>query len=193
MSVYHDFSESLAFSHAAEDMPFWREVYEKAFPDMVAMINHRRDGVHQRNGIDRSLILSSSKQILVDEKVRGRNKKTGKVYDDVLLEYISDDNRNEPGWVCKKLLCDYIAYAIAPLGKCYLLPVIQLQAAWSKNRDRWIEEASTGTNGRRVIVAPNRYSGRSWNTISLNVSVRELFCEIGSCLRVSFAEFEMDD
>jgi hypothetical protein len=45
---------------------------------MAAMIDHRQDGEHQRAGIDRSIVLNNSKQILIDEKVR---EKTGQGLD----------------------------------------------------------------------------------------------------------------
>ena len=182
---YHNFEKSLKMSHEAEDLPFWGEVYRKAFPGMVAMVNHREDGEWQRAGIDRSLILKNSKQILIDEKVRGRNKLTGKVYTDIALEYWSDEERQSPGWVCKPLRADYIAYAIAPIGKCYLLPVIQLQIAWNENSSEWIE------NYRR-IKARNKYNGNVWTTISVPVPVSELFSAIGKGLRVSFHPMEID-
>ena len=178
----HDFAKSLAASHAAEDLPFWREVYERAFPTMQTMLNHRDDGQHQRNGIDRSVILSNSKQILIDEKVRWRNSKTGVVYEDILLEFLSDRDANSPGWVCKPLLCDYIAYAIAPLGRCYLLPVLQLQAVWAKKKTEWLR--------RRHLPAENLYRGRRWVTLSVAVDPQELFPLIGQMLRVSFTEQE---
>ena len=174
-SMSHNFNKSLASSHAAEDMPFWEETYRKAFPTMVAMINHRQDGDHQRLGIDRSVVLGNSKQITIDEKVRF------KAYGDIALEYLSDRDRKVPGWVCKPLLCDYIAYAIAPIGECYLLPVIQLQAAWQRRKDVWM--------GYRTIVAENECNGRSWVTLSKPVKVQELFNAIGACLRVSFTPF----
>ena len=131
IKVEHDFKKSLEMSHAAEDMPFWLETYKKAFPTMIACVNHRQDGDHQRLGIDRSITLENSKQILIDEKVRF------KPYNDILLEYLSDSARGTLGWVCKPLMCDYIAYAVAPLGVCYMLPVIQLQEAWSQRGEEW--------------------------------------------------------
>lgn len=60
---YHNFADSLEKSHEAESMPFWGEVYQKAFPNMVAMPNHRQDGDHQRQGIDRSVIMNNGKQV----------------------------------------------------------------------------------------------------------------------------------
>ena len=127
---FYDFDESLTKSHKAEDMPFWEETYRKAFPNMQSMLSHRQDGEHQRNGIDRSIILENSKQILIDEKVRW------KAYDDIALEFLSDKKRNLPGWVCKPLQCDYIAYAIAPRGVLLFIAstptAICLARAWRK-------------------------------------------------------------
>lgn len=178
----NDFHECLKQSHAAEELPFWEDVYKKAFPTMVSMINHRQDGYWQRAGIDRSVVLQSSKQILIDEKVRGRNKRTGRVYDDVALEFISNDKAKSPGWVCKPLMCDFIAYAIAPLGKCYLLPVTQLQNAWANNGQVW---------RKRYNEMPALNNG--YTTWFCPVPVNVLFKEIGSELRVMFEPFEYDD
>jgi len=132
--MIHNFNDSLQRSHAASDHPMWLECYKQFFPDMVTMIDHRQDGDHQRNGIDRSIIMQNSKQILIDEKVRDKN------YKDIFLEYISVDTTKAPGWVCKPLMCDYIAYAILPRGRAYLLPVISLQRAWKALGKTWIEK-----------------------------------------------------
>ena len=105
---------------------------------MTAIISHRQDGWHQRVGVDRSIILANSKQILVDEKAR-RIKNTG----DIMLEYISNDRANTPGWVEKSLKCDYIAYAFMPSGIAFLLPVNQLQTAWFKNKISWLHKYKT--------------------------------------------------
>lgn len=184
----HDLQESLRASHAAEDYPLWEALYRNSFPGFRAMVNHREDGPHQRLGIDRSVILADSRQILIDEKIRGRNKKTNKVYDDIALEYWSDEARKTPGWVCKELHCDYIAYAIAPLGRAWLLPVIQLQRAWSQYSAIWIEKY------KPVIRAPNRdrRTGREWVTISVGVPPDAVMRAIGACLRFNFEPFEID-
>ena len=176
---FHSFEESLKKSHSAEDLPFWNEIYKKAFPTLIAIINHRKDGDHQRLGIDRSIVLENSKQILVDEKTRFKNEKTGKIYNDIALEYWSDIDRQIPGWVCKPLLADYIAYAIAPLGKCYLLPVIQLQEAWKRNHIEWIK------NGF-IINAKNKNGNFYWTTVSVGVDPKILFAAIGKNLRIDF-------
>jgi hypothetical protein len=175
----HNFRESLAKSHAAENSDIWERIYRSAFPDFAAMVNHRQDGPHQRAGVDRSITLTNSKQILIDEKARYRNALTGKVYTDILLEVWSDEQRAVPGWVCKPLLADYIAYAILPLGKCYMLPVVQLQSAWQKNSFLWL-----------ATLPEVRARNNGWVTVSVPVDPSVLFREIGACLRVSFEPVE---
>lgn len=178
--MIHDFTESLARSHKASNLPIWEEMYRKAFYNFQAMIDHRPDGEHQRAGIDRSVILENSKQILIDEKVRGRNQITGKVYDDILLEFWSDTERKKPGWVCKPLRSDYIAYAIAPLGIGYLLPVPQLQSAWRIYSAKWLREGH---------IKLTRNPG--WITSSIPVTVPVLFAAIGNQLRINFTPCEV--
>ena len=175
----HDFAESLAASHSASDLPIWEEIYRASFLGFSTMVDHRQDGEHQRAGIDRSVILENSKQILIDEKVRWRNAITGKVYDDIALEYWSNQERKVPGWVCKPLRADYIAYAIAPLGKCYLLPVMQLQLAWDRCGEYWIEQFHS-------VKAKNN----GYTTVSVGVPVADVFREIGGALRARFQPVE---
>lgn len=179
----HIFSNSLAMSHAASDLPLWRECYIKAFSNFQTMCDHRQNGDHQLQGIDRSVILTNGKQILIDEKIRGRNKKTGKVYTDIALEEKSSIERDTPGWVVKQLLSDYIAYAIAPLGKCYLLPVLQLQEAWLRHGEAWKQTCPK-------ILAPNK----GYKTLSWGIPPDVLFKAVGGCLRIDFTpiQFEFD-
>ncbi len=178
--MVHNFKESLAFSHAAEDLPVWEVVYKDAFPSMVSMVSYRDDGFWQRQGIDRGILLETSKQIRVDEKVRGRNKITGKVYNDVAIEYQSSKEGKTPGWVNKPLLADYIAYLIAPLGVCHMLPVLQLQSAWVRHGNDWIAKYPK-------IEAKNE----GYTTVSVGVPVDVLYPAIGGQLRVKFEPFEV--
>lgn len=180
METIHDFSDSLAISHKASDLPLWEELYRGAFPSFQSMVDHRQDGEHQRAGIDRSVILSNSKQILVDEKVRGRNKKTGKVYDDIALEYAHVGQYNAPGWVCKPLRADYIAYAIAPLGVGYLFPVIQLQSAWKINESEWRKKFP-------CIESRNP----TYTTLSLCIPPRILGVALVNQLKIGFSPCEV--
>jgi hypothetical protein len=172
----NDFADDLAYSHASEDLPCWLEIYKQAFPTMSGMISHRKDGEHQRAGIDRSIILESGKQITVDEKIRRKN------YGDIALEYIANDRTNAPGWVCKSLLCDYIAYAVQTTGKAYLLPVPQMQAAWAANSEKW----------KKLYFNP-KAPNRGYKTISVAVPIDVLFAAIGKCLRVDFTPIQEDE
>lgn len=178
MSIVHSFDQSLVKSHELEDNPIWREVYEKAYPTMVAMVNHRQDGDHQRLGVDRSITLANSKQILIDEKARYKNA-NGTVYEDILLEVWSDKERKTEGWVQKSLIADYIAYAILPLGICYMLPVVQLQNAWRAHSAEWIDRF-----GLREAV------NTSWITVSCPVDKGTLFKGIGEGFRLHFDPLE---
>lgn len=178
----HDFAASLRASHAASDWSGWEPLYRSAFPSFAAMIDHRASGEHQRAGIDRSVVLANSKQILIDEKVRGKNARTGRVYDDVLLEVVSVRKphcEDEPGWVKKAIRADYIAYLIAPLGRCYLLPVIQLQSAWTREGAEWTAKYKTRE-------APNR----GYVTVNVPVPAAVLFQAIGAGLRLNFEPWE---
>jgi hypothetical protein len=180
--IVHDFKASLVASHAASDWPGWEPLYRSYFPTMVGLHDHRQDGDHQRVGIDRSIVLSHGKQILIDEKVRGRNKSTGKVYEDIFLEFLGDRDRRVPGWVVKPLAADYIAYLIAPLGICHLLPVLQLQLAWSKNWPDW-----QARFGRREV--PNK----KWITVGTPVPTEVLYPAIGGGLRHKFNPWNLDE
>lgn len=130
--MMHDFKQSLAFSRAQADQPFWMNVYRAAFSGLRACVDVRDDGWAQRAGIDRVLTLASGRTITVDEKVRQKD------WPDILLERWSDKARKSPGWVQKPLACDYIAYSFLPSQTCYLLPTLTLQRAWKLNGQEWI-------------------------------------------------------
>jgi hypothetical protein len=184
----HDFNASLDLSHAAADLPCWEQVYRAMWANFQAMVDHRKPGTHQRDGIDRSIILDNAQQYFVDEKVRGRNKKTGKVYEDVLLERWSVFERKEPGWVCRPLRAHFIAYAIAPLGLCHLLDVPLLQRAWSHYQEEWTR--AYGTRSCQSCRSPN---GRRWTTISVPVPADKLRRAMGRASILRFNPFAWDD
>lgn len=164
------FENDLKFSHEAEDMDMWKRIYAQAFPNYKAMANSRENGQLQYLGIDRTVITESGKAIYIDEKVRRKD------YGDIALEYISNDKKNSKGWVEKPLFCDFIAYAILPTETCYLLPVIQLQSAWIKNKELWLTKYGTAS-------APNKY----YKTLNCPVPIQTLFSAIGQTLRINYA------
>jgi hypothetical protein len=178
--VVHKFSETLAFSHSCADLPVWRSIYSSLFPTLIGMEDMRHTGLHQKRGIDRILTLSNGKQITVDEKVRR------KAYPDILLEYVSvrrHGRRDVPGWVCNPDYdCDYIAYAISPLGKGWLFPTERLQMAWRQNQEHWLRDyrshfASTGDKG---------FGSGTFQTIFCVVPPQEVMRAIGQTLRFEF-------
>lgn len=172
----HVFQESLRRSHSASDMPFWETCYSQFFPTMLSMVDHRQDGDHQRMGIDRSVILENGKCYWIDEKVRF------KAYNDIALEEWSDQALRKPGWVCKPLMCDYIAYAIAPSGKCYLLPVPQLQQAWRDNCTLW-----------KGLYREVQANNLGYVTISWAIPAKVLFLAIARVLRATFTPMQCDN
>lgn len=160
------YTEDLKYS---ESRKFWEQAYKEAFPTMLGFHRHPDDGWHQRFGVDVTVVLKGSKTIRIDEKVRR------KPYNDIGLEFASNVATGTPGWVCKDLLCDYIAYAIEPRGVVYFLPTLQLQIAWSKKGEEWKERF-------RVKYADNG----NYQTAFVPVPVNELYSAIGSCLRCVF-------
>ena len=167
--MIHDFSASLAKSHAQADAPFWFEVYREAFPDLQAAVNVRNDGWAQRGGVDRVLTLNSGKTLTCDEKIREKD------WPDILLEYWSNYERRVPGWVAKDLACDFIAYAFVPSATCHLLPFQTLRRAWRINHRDWVAR-------HRRIEAKNK----DYTTVSVAVPTTELLMALAGAMTVSW-------
>lgn len=143
----HRFRDSLAMSETHADSDWWTDTYRRAFPRLRSAVAVRQDGWAQRAGVDRVLTLACGRTFTVDEKVRADE------WPDILLEQWSDEARRVPGWVQKPLACDFIAYAYAPTGLCYLLPVQPLQRAWRQQGRAWI-----GEYGQRRALNPGYVS-----------------------------------
>jgi len=171
----HDFDDSLALSHQYSNARWWLEVYRKAFPNMRACVNVRKDGWAQRAGIDRVLTLECGRQIKIDEKVRLEN------WDDILLERWSDEARRIPGWIQKPLACDFIAYAFVPTCTCYLLPTLTLQRAWRLCGRDWCAR-------HKEIRAHNP----NYVTVSVAVPIAELFAAISNAMRIQWLVEDYD-
>lgn len=179
----HDFKRSLEYSHSMSDEPFWDECYRGFFGErFMCSVDYRHNGSHQAAGIDRAVMLSDSSVVYVDEKVRARD------FGDIALEYISNDRRNTPGWVCKDLRCQYIAYAIYPTKTCYLLPVHQLQRAWTRYGKQWLALANACdvTAGRRGKYSIVRARNNGYTTLSVGVPVDTIFNAIGNCMKTTW-------
>jgi len=155
----NDFKEDLEFSNSHEMSSWWDDCYRKAFPTMSACVSIRSDGWAQRGGIDRRIVLSCGRTITIDEKVRRKD------YGDVLLEIWSDLEKKTPGWAIKPLACDYIAYAISPINKCYLFPTLNLQIALQNNKNDWHQFSIKEMNGFSYKDAKNN----GWITRNMSV------------------------
>jgi hypothetical protein len=129
----HRFRDSLALSEAYADADWWLPLYRRMFPRLQSAVTVRDDGWAQRGGVDRVLTLACGRTYTVDEKIRTQD------WPDILLEQWSDEARRAPGWVQKPLACDFIAYAYAPSGVCFLLPVVPLQRAWRQHGRTWLQ------------------------------------------------------
>lgn len=163
----HQFRERLEWSEAQRDEPFWDVVYRKAFPNLVNHMPTPGDVASQRMGIDRVVFLANSRTIHIDEKKRGKE------YGDILLEYVSVDTTGAPGWIEKDLAIDFLAYAFIPSGRCYLFSWPLLRLAWQNNKERW------KTIYRPVIARNNGYK-----TFSLPVPIPELQRSIARALLI---------
>jgi len=154
-SPVHDFRERLAWSEEAGDEPFWDRIYRKAFPNLVNHMQTSGDTVSQRMGIDRLIMLANGHTLRIDEKKREQD------WPDILLEYLSNDQTNAPGWMNKDLAIDYLAYAFMPSQRVYLFPWPLLRRAWLEFGDQWIEQYETkiarnsGYNTHSVAIPTN--------------------------------------
>jgi hypothetical protein len=174
-SVVANFGEDLKFSTTLSDEPDWLHYYRRLFPDLVAAVRVDVDSKMQRQGIDRILHLKNGAVYRVDEKKRRRSKKTGKLYNDLLLELYSDLDRQTPGWtIDEQKVCDFVAYALPPeLQQCFFLPFPLLRMAFARHLESWRKQFG-------VRDVPNDFNGRQWVTRNIPVKwsvVRRALCE----------------
>lgn len=185
-----DFGQDLDYSYEVAGLPFWLDVYRKAFPGFLAAHIPTGDGWHQRAGRDRIIVLDDSSTITVDEK--GRRE----VWPDILVEIYSDKEKKVPGWgnPDKRLNCDYIGYAFVPTGVCYLLPYRELVRTMKANARQWWNEArvneSAGCHdGVQFVNARNPRDKRKpvkyW-TLSLAIPTERLLDSIRNVMTIKW-------
>jgi len=125
-SVVHDFQTSLSKSLSLNDEGYWIKFYLSIWPEMLSCVRLDANSKWQKWGVDRMILLPGGRQVFIDEKMRFPNPKTGVSYDDFLCEEWSVfQNRVgvKVGWTLdREKRCDFIAYAIPGIGRCYLLP-----------------------------------------------------------------------
>lgn len=159
------FQDSLSIANHYSTSPVWESIYKKVFPDFHQMIDYSHNGIHQKRGVDRLVLLKDSTAIKIDEKIRISN------FDDVALEYASVVKNGEVkalGWVCDpEKDSDYIAYAISPLGIGWCFPYKELRRAWNIHGNKWIEKYRN----------PKKHIGKTKTSLG-NIAYETYFCPV---------------
>ena len=145
--IYHDFQEQLEYSAELSNESSWIDFYRRLWPNMIGAIRIDAYSQQQLWGIDREILLPNGKRISIDEKKRKHD------YGDLLLELWSvadfDNKTNtilrgiKPGWaIDPDKRCDFVAYAIPSVGKCYLLPFELTRITLLANLTQWTHNTS---------------------------------------------------
>lgn len=157
--IVHSFSTSLAKSMDPKITAALDRIYRHEFGQTIGI--HRYDGRSardlsvQRLGIDLAILLPDGQTLItVEEKIRFRK------FDDILVEIISNDRTQKPGWAFT-FQADYLMYYRTPLPKHYGL----------YNRDPFkrtvAENIKTWKNRYQIITAKNE----GYNTISVAIPI----------------------
>jgi len=154
----NDFNKCYNIAESGKLEPFWNEIYHRAFPNITNLMRGKKGKCNsQDKGVDRIIELENGRTIKIEEKVRTES------YNDIALEYISNDTINSPGWMEKELAVDYLAYAFLPTNIVYLFDWRMLKKAWNTNKTKWL-------NNYFIAKAPNE----NYTTYSVCVPIDEL-------------------
>lgn len=138
---------------------FFRNIANIKRPETDLARKHVSKVITKRNG----------KEIYTVERIRFS------WYDDILLEYLSNDALGTAGWMNKDLPVHYLMYAFPWQGHYFLLDWERLRTVWAINSQNWIDQARTQKkDGLRKIVAANP----GYNTWSISVDL-EILKEAG--------------
>lgn len=160
-AVVHNFQEQLEYSADLSDESSWVSFYKRLWPEMIAAVRIDKNSQFQKWGIDREILLPNGKRFTIDEKKRKLD------YNDLLLEEWSVcdfDYKNKKvirgkkaGWaVDPDKRCDFVAYAIQPAGKCFLLPFEMTRQTCIHNLPKWKQNQNwypkpAGNNGYTTV------------------------------------------
>lgn len=165
----NDFKTDLEYSKNANDSELLNKFYHKFFPGIIK-IEEVEDLTLQKTGIDKIMHFKGGMTITVEEKKRRV------VYGDVALETKSvvKGNYEKPGWIftCQS---DFIAYAIMPTRKIYMLPTGVLKLSWMKNFYEWEERFETKSA-----------SNQGYHTEFVPIPKEVLFNSMGEEMQFSF-------
>jgi len=182
MSVVHSFRADLALSNQHADDPFWQEVYRTAFPTMIATHVIKQDGWAQRGGIDRVVLLASSRTVHIEQKVRRD------VWPDIALEYWSNYEMRQLGWMEKDAATDYLAYAFLPTRQCYLFDFLSLRRTWKAHRTEWLERARRDEGGFKTIPSENEQrNGAKYTTWCVAIPIDKLLAALNTHMCIEWS------
>lgn len=166
----NQFEDCYEFAENGKHEKFWDAIYRKAFPNMTnQMLGKKEYCKSQLTGVDRIIYLENRKTITIDEKIRAN------VYADILLEYVSNDMTNSPGWMEKDLSIDYLAYAFLPVKTAYLFDWRMLKRAWDFYKEEWKKHYYTA-----------RAKNPTYTTLSVCVPIKVLTtaCSTAAIIKV---------
>ena len=133
------YQDKLKVSHMYEEM--WHKFYDVKFPGNKEILVITDNDI-QRQGVDKIITTSNDTRVFVEEKT------LLDVHDEICFEWLSNSVSGESGWIEKPLICNYLAYAFAPIETVYLFEWRVLQAMWKKYGDIW-----KSSNGCKQIVS----------------------------------------
>jgi len=160
------FYQANALARLYSGKAWWKAVYQQVFPYFKKA--KRLPGTHQLQnlGVDKILRTEAGKDIFLEEKFDRTT------YDNFFLEYISNLEKETPGWLVKPVLTDYLAYVRLGMGKCYFIPFPPLQMAWLEHGDRWLAEYGPKTAGTY------RNGGFLYDTVGCCVPMTEVLSKV---------------
>jgi len=150
-----------------EGQPILRDIYQVFWPDHT-WIDDVRGKDPQLYGLDHIVHFKGNNTETVQAKIRLGN------WDDILLEYISNDVTNLPGWMESPMLCNHFFVLMMAGNICYWFHFPSLRNAWNKYKSEWIklgEQYKSGF-GKRIAKNPG------YNTVSVTVPLKILYKEV---------------
>lgn len=156
LRVLNNFHKQLKYSESAEGLTLVSGTINTLYPDHI-LIEEVSDLNYQSKGLDRLIYFDNGEVIGVEHKIRETT------YNDILFEFISNDNTNTKGWMEKDLICDYFIYGWNPLHETYTFYWPELKKVWNENKKKWLDK-------HRRIIAKNY----GYNTHSVVVPIGEV-------------------
>jgi hypothetical protein len=172
ITLLNVFTDQLGDSYDSEMNTLTNSFYKKLFGNIKEILVHDvksadtatkiKDKALQRQGIDKTLVLKDGKKIFVEEKFR-EHKFWEIRFQDILLEYISIDNKNVPGWIYTSK-SDYLVVVFKGIdvheSELYIFPFKPIK--------QWVRDNPIAFKKFKDIIAPNTH----WNTISKAVPLK---------------------